>query len=95
MQRWLTQEATLDPSQMSPCVPAGYSAPSSLPPLRVTDYRLNAGNNRELWPWKADAKFLYYEGRVFCRDSDAFPGLDVEGVMEYDDTVECCTLRCT
>ena len=54
------------------------------PPARlaVVDFKLNVGNCRELWPWKASE---YYSGRVLCRDSDSFPGLEVECEMAYAD----------
>ena len=50
--------------------------------LGVREFHLNAGNARERWPWK---RLRYYDGRVICRDSDSFPGLETEGVMEYGD----------
>lgn len=50
--------------------------------LTVMDFKQNVGNCREHWLWKPQA---YYTGRVLCRDSDAFPGLEAEGVMEYAD----------
>ena len=53
-----------------------------LPSLSVMDFKRNRGNVREEWPWKRER---YYDGRVICRDSDSFPGLESEGDMEYAD----------
>ena len=50
--------------------------------LPVRNFALNVGNCREDWPWKREA---YYSGLVLCRDSDHFPGLELEGDMEYAD----------
>lgn len=50
--------------------------------LSAEVFKFNVGNCREEWPWKGEE---YYSGRVLCRDSDHFPGLEAEGVMDYDD----------
>ena len=79
---------TASESALPPSTSASSSAlvqASSLPPpqLNVGDFRLNVGDCRERWPWK---KLPYYGGRVICRDSDHFPGLDQEVYpMDYAD----------
>ena len=74
------KEATLDATLAARDLP-GTMRPSA-PRLSVRDFLQNRGNVREEWSWKASR---YYVGRVICRDSDEFPGLEVEGDMEYDD----------
>ena len=58
---------------------------AELPPagrLHERDFRLNVGQCRERWAWK---QLPYYAGLVLCRDSDYFPGRDLEGEMVYGD----------
>jgi hypothetical protein len=75
------EEATLDASlcRIDDAAALTHVTPQRIP---VPSFRLNVGNYREEWPWKAQP---YYGGRVISRDSDAFPGLETEGDMEYAD----------
>ena len=68
-------------SEQSLCPKPHLLSQSTLP---AADFYSNAANVHELWPWKQEA---YYQGRVICRDSDEFPGLEEEAknVMSYAD----------
>ena len=79
------EEALLDPKLCTFPHGDGGAAVCDLPPLSVRDFRLNIANVREEWPWKKTER--YYLGRVICRDSDHFPGLEEEGrcPMQYAD----------
>ena len=85
------EDATLDASRVRPALleqaqHAGEPlvAPSPLK-LPTRHFRLNLNRCRETWPWKRSP---YYHGLVLCRDSDHFPGRDLEGDMVYADEGE-------